>query len=476
MKQVSTVLLACVILVLKMTTLSSCANIIPPQGGPRDSLPPVLVSAVPRDSAVNVFPKVATLVFNEYITLQSAYSNIIISPIPGTNFPPQIDYKLRTITIKFKDSLEKNTTYSINFGNAIQDVNESNIARNFVYAFSTGPKLDHNTYRGKIMMAETGKPADSSGLIVILHRNLDDTAVRKSDPRYYAVLNGKGEFTFNNLPDGKFAVYAVASRFTKKYTDSTDLFAFRDAPVDINANTPMDTLWAYEEVKRPPARSGPASAAVSVARTGSNRNQDTRLRYSVEGGSAPQDILGPLRLTFIRKLFAFDSTRIRLYDTNYNPVKDYSVRLDSGRLKLALQNNWKPGAEYRLIIAKDAVADSLGITLSKPDTLRFFAKKETDYGSLRIRFQNLDLSKNPVLQIVKEGVVIDSAALTTPDFQRKLFNPGNYEMRILFDRNKNNKWDPGHFPDPKRQPEVVFLITQPLAVRSNWDNDVNVVL
>ncbi|TAH08941.1 MAG: hypothetical protein EAZ12_07210 [Sphingobacteriia bacterium] len=84
--------------------MSSCANIIPPSGGARDSLPPMLLSALPKDSAVNTNPKLITLNFNEYITLQNVNENLIVSPTIKNN--PIIDYKLRSVTIKLKDSLD----------------------------------------------------------------------------------------------------------------------------------------------------------------------------------------------------------------------------------------------------------------------------------------------------------------------------------------------------------------------------------
>lgn len=473
MKQLSTALLL-LFIVMKMMAVSSCANILPPSGGLRDSLPPRLVSAIPRDSAVNVNTKTITLVFDEYITLQSAFTNLIVSPIPGSSNPPQVDSKLRTITIKLKDTLEPNTTYSFNFGNAIQDVNESNVAKNFVYAFSTGPKMDYNTYRGKVIIAETGQaPKDSASVIVILHRNLNDTAVAKDNPRYYATLNGKGEFLFHNLPEGNFAAYVVSNRFTKKYTDSTEMFAFRNTPVVIGPGTPRDTLYAYEEAKR----RAPGAAAASIRPLAGGRTEDRRLRYTgenVENGM--QDLLNPLRLNFNRKLFSFDSTKIVLSDTNYVPLKDYSVTLDSTRTKVTISNNWKEGFYYRVLVAKDAVADSIGTTLAKADTIHLGTKRESDYGAVRIRFENLDLSKNPVLQIVKDDKIIDSAALTSNNFQRKLFRPGSYDLRILYDANKNGKWDPGQFPKNKHQPEIVFLVQGQLSVRANWDNDLKVNL
>jgi len=471
MKRSFTYFFILVCLVLRVVTLSSCANIIPPSGGPRDSLPPKLVSALPRDSAVNVTTKNITLTFNEYVTLQNT-GDLIVSPAPSPQNLPAIDYKLKNVTVKLKE-LDTNTTYSLNFGDIIRDVNEGNIAKGFTYAFSTGKTIDYNTYSGKILLAEMGKPQADSSLIVILHRNLDDTAVKKVYPRYYTRLNGKGEFTFRNLPPGKFAVYAVSNRFTKKYDDSTDMFAFRSNPVTISANTPRDTLYAYEEVKRTVK---PPSSTSGIRPSAGNKEADKRLRYTGNLDNGQQDLLSNMVLTFNRKLAKFDSSKFVLYDTGYHKLNDYSFSLDTSKTKVTLQYKWKEGAPFRLLIAKDAVADSAAVTLSKADTVRFFAKKETDYGSIRLRFPNLDLSKNPVLQLVQNDKLVESIPLTQPDFQRKLYRPGTYDVRILYDANKNGVWDPGKFFGEKRQPEIVYLVPKQVAIRANWDNEVTITL
>jgi hypothetical protein len=95
--------------------------------------------------------------------------------------------------------------------------------------------------------------------------------------------------------------------------------------------------------------------------------------------------------------------------------------LDTGKTKVSLSYKWKESTPFRLIIAKDAVSDSAGITLAKADTIRFITKKETDYGSIRLRFTNLDLSKNPVLQFVQNENVVESFRLNQNDLIRKLY-------------------------------------------------------
>ena len=154
---------------------TGCANIVPPLGGPRDSIPPKLVFVTPRDSSKNFTANKIVFNFNEYIDPKDVRTELIVSPVP--KLEPIVDAKLRTLTIRIKDTLQPNTTYSFNFGNAIRDVNEGNILRGFTYVFSTGRYIDSMTFTGNVLVANTGK-ADST-LIVMLHKNLDDSAVVK---------------------------------------------------------------------------------------------------------------------------------------------------------------------------------------------------------------------------------------------------------------------------------------------------------
>jgi len=125
-----------------------CAQIGAPTGGPRDTIPPRLVNASPKPNSINVTGNKITLTFNEYVNLKEPQTNVLISPFPKRQ--PQVDYKLKTVTVKLKDTLLPNTTYSINFGKAIVDVNEGNILKDFVYVFSTGNIIDSFKLAGKV--------------------------------------------------------------------------------------------------------------------------------------------------------------------------------------------------------------------------------------------------------------------------------------------------------------------------------------
>jgi hypothetical protein len=438
---------------------TACANIIPPSGGARDSLAPVLIGAFPKDSATNVSPKQVTLTFNEFVTLQNAQENIIISPTIKST--PRFDYKLRNVTVVFKDTLDANTTYTILFGDAIKDVNEGNIAKNFKYTFSTGNKIDDFSYSGKVLLAEKGK-VDST-LIVLLHRNLSDTAIIKEKARYYTRLNGKGEFKFYNLAAGDYRVYVLPNDFTKKYDDSTKLFAFRSQVLTVSKSDITDTLYAFEAVKK------------TEKQNNSTAKDDKKLKYSTNLETGVQDLLTPLEISFNRKLKKIDTSGIQLKDTLFKRVTDYTIETDTIKNIVRIKYGWRENNNFRLVFDKQAFTDTAGINLPKADTIRFSTRKEIEYGSIRLRFTNLKLNQNPVLQFIQSDKLIESIPLNNSELFRKFFRGGTYEMRILYDTNKNGIWDTGNFKS-KKQPEIVQLITKPLSVKSNWDNEVTINL
>jgi uncharacterized protein (DUF2141 family) len=443
--------------------ITGCANIIPPGGGPRDSIAPKLVVALPKDSATNVHTKNFLLSFDEYVTLQGLQENLIVSPTVKNT--PIIDYKLKNVTIKFKDSLEENTTYTLDFGKALVDVNESNMARGFRYIFSTGNNIDNATYDGHVVIAATGK-IDST-LIVVLHNNVNDTSIYKNTPRYYTRVDGKGNFSFRNLAPGTYAAYVIPTNFSRKYDDSTNYFGFLNEQVLVTEKTKSDTIYAFEEFKK-------TEKKIYATTNNKDTKEDKRLKYNASFNNGEQDLLGPLELTFAKKIILKDSGAIKLVDTNFVSKEDFTLTLDSTATKLSIGYNWPAGEPFKLMLPKGSVTDSLGNATAKSDTLSFYTKKEIDYGLIKFKFPTIDTTRHPVLQIIERNEVIDSYPLSSNQLIIKRYKPGSYELSILFDTNKNGIWDTGSFKLNKKQPEIVIEIPKPISVRNNWDNEITV--
>lgn len=457
---ITVVLIACFISFL----VTGCAQIGAPTGGPRDSIPPELVSATPKLLSTNFNGNKITLVFNEYVDVKDVQTNVLVSPYPKTN--PQVDFKLKTVTVKLKDTLLANTTYAINFGNAIQDNNEGNPFRNFTYVFSTGNTIDSLQLGGQVIIAETGKK--DSTIIAMLYRNVDDSAVQKRKPNYIAKLDSSGNFKFTNLSAGSYKVYALKDGDGgKTYNSKIELFGFADKEVIVSDSSAPITLYAFEEekdIKKTPVTATPKTGAQA----------DKKLKYTSSLSSNEQDLLTNLLLTVNHPLKTFDPRKIILTDTNYNKIIS-TITLDSTQKIIQINAKWIEENHYRLLVSKDAFSDSTGTELAKSDTIKFTTKKTADYGSIVLRFSNLILADRPVLQFVKDQEIYRSVAITGTIWSDKLFPPGDYELRILFDTNNNGKWDPGNYGQ-KLQPEKAITLDTKLNIKANWDNERDVKL
>ena len=448
-------LVVIVLCYLVAITGSGCAQIGAISGGDKDTLAPVLVSSSPKIPATNITGNKITLTFNEYVDVQELQNNLIVSPYPKNM--PDVGSKLKTVSIKLKDSLLPNTTYSIQFGNAIRDVNEANPAKDFTYVFSTGKSIDSLSLSGKVIIAETGKT--DSTIIVMLYRNAADSSVQKNKPNYITNVKSDGSFIFHHLPKEDFSLYALRDGDGgKTYNSKSELFAFADKPVSIADSTAPVTLYVFEEEKKDKALS-----VVVKPKTAAQK----KLRYSNKFGNERQDLRTYLQLSFNNKLKSIDSTKIILTDTNYNPIAA-SLSIDSNLL--VLKTKWAEDADYRLIIPKNAVTDIADSSLTKTDTLKFKTKSSADYGNVVLRFKNIDFTKHPVLQFTQDNAIKESFAITGKEWTYKLFPPGEYEIKILYDDNNNGKWDPGSY-SKKLQPEKVIALPKKFTVRENWDNE-----
>ncbi|MEP7257548.1 MAG: Ig-like domain-containing protein [Flavitalea sp.] len=472
-KQVVSFLLTIVIIVSAITSQSGCASIIPPTGGPRDTLPPFLVRVNPPDSTKKFVGKKIIFEFDEYVQLDNIQQNLIVSPMP--KILPIVQSKLRNITIELKDTLEENTTYSLDFGNALKDLNEGNPYRNFTYLFSTGQQLDSLQLSGKVFVAETGK--SDSTMIVMLYKNSDDSAVIKERPRYIARVKADGSFRFHNMGAGTFSIYALKDEGARRYQSKEQLFAFADSTVATQSMKNDIVLYAFTE-KEKKAKSNVSTITPGVKAGGKKNNEDAdrylKVQTNLSGNQL--DLLSNLSITFSAPLLSFDSSKLQLLNEAFEPIKTYTLERDTGNKKITVIYPWTENTSYHVILDSLVARDTLGKRIARIDTVNFQTKKESEYGLVRLRFLNLDLKKHPVLQFIQTDQVKFSHVFKNNQFDAKLFTPGEYEIRLVYDDNQNGEWDTGEFFGKRLQPEKVQLIPRKLNIKANWDNEVDIQL
>ena len=227
--------------------LQQCANMVTPSGGPKDTLPPVVTEAIPENHSVNFNSKKIEITFDEYITLENAKQQVLISP--PLNEKPDIKLVNKTVVIRFKEALKSNTTYTINFGDAIKDLHEGNAFKNYIYSFSTGEILDTLAISGQLLSANDKKPIEDA-LVTLYYGDSEglDSLPLTSTPHFITKANKEGHFVFNGLPDKKFQVFAIKDVNANSYFDlPNEQVAFLDTLVTAPASNLSLYMFTEED-------------------------------------------------------------------------------------------------------------------------------------------------------------------------------------------------------------------------------------
>ncbi len=225
-----------ILLFLSVFLLTHCANMVTPTGGPKDITPPKVAEATPENHSVNFTGKKLEISFDEYVTLENASQQVLFSP--PLNEKPDIKLSNKTVVIKIKEELKPNTTYSIDFGQAVKDLHEGNIFKDYIYTFSTGEQLDTLTITGKILDAENQKPVEK--MFVTLYSYPDSIpndslflqpTLRKPD--FITRSDKDGKFQFHGLPNRRFLIFAIDDVNSNLYYDMpNEKVAFIDTLIE----------------------------------------------------------------------------------------------------------------------------------------------------------------------------------------------------------------------------------------------------
>lgn len=222
--------------------LYSCASIGRPEGGPLDEAPPVFLGSTPDMGATNVNKTKITLHFDEFIKLENTAEKVVISP-------PQLQQPIirpigKRVVVSLEDSLKANTTYTIDFGDAIIDNNEGNPLGDFTFTFSTGDVIDTLAMSGVVLNANDLEPIKN--ILVGLHGNLNDSAFMKEPFIRVARTDSRGLYTIHGIAPGKYKIYALQDADQNyMFSQKNERIAFMDSVYipTIEERIKQDTIW-----------------------------------------------------------------------------------------------------------------------------------------------------------------------------------------------------------------------------------------
>jgi len=510
-------------------SIINCAKKASPTGGPKDTIPPVLISASPKLNTTFFDKEEVKFIFNEYVKLDDIDKQLIISPplkIGGYKLHPTMSAS-KKITLSIIDTLLENTTYTFNFGEGIKDYNEGNKMSFFSYTISTGAEIDSLNLKGIIKDALKMKPDDFISLqLYPVDSSYNDSAIYKRKPFYVASTLDTTVFEFKNLKEGKYELIALKDFSNNYFFDQNiDQIGFLNTPV----NLPLDSIielkmfkektlfsWAnpffinnhhighgyygdYENQKFKLISNVPKSFEFLINK---NRESDT-LNYWFKGIETDslkfeypikdtiktelvnfknpikdsliltQITIGAIDLTDIFKIksnlpiVSSDSSlvKIRKKDSTLVPAK---IKIDKNYDRVEIDFKLIPNDMYDIQLLPNTLKDFWGNT---HDTLnyRVSTKKVEDYGNIFIQLIYEDSSEF-ILELLKDNKVIRSYNKPVEDsnYSFKLLNPGKYFLRLIKDNNNNDKWDTGNYLK-KIQPEEVIYYPFELELRANWD-------
>lgn len=514
--------------------LFSCARVGSPVGGDKDTLPPKVVGSNIDTSRVNVPRDIRELRidFDEYITLKEINRQLIISP-PLRKMTKIIPSGLanKYLLIKWDDTLQANTTYNFNFGNAIQDNNEGNPLRYYNFAFSTGEKIDDLYISGELkdLMAEETSVSTEKDLVVGLYTAKDSMDYRQK-PYYITKADPDGYFELNYLSPGTYRILAFEdgnsnsvydagkenvaflkepvvldknisglnltlypSRKAVKYMEMKEapggiLMTFEGNPQTVNVLSLNEKLQDYKVTHKPKSDSVHIWFDAQKQDVGISASEN--LRFSYDDGLKKDSVSLFYRYNTRNELtlsnnkgnllapgdgFTISSNYIidSIQPEKWTLVSDslsqpFTARInENNRFEVNIQSEFKEGKKYSLTVPRESLS-SFYVSVPKSYRFDFEADKTENYGSLVLTLDNIPENTFWLQLLTDNNKIAYSSTGKTAVFTFNALKPGRYKARILVDNNENGIWDSADLLTDEFA-EDVYILNKTIEIRPLWE-------
>lgn len=502
--------------------LAGCANITTPTGGPKDIIPPETVFTIPEDKQTNFKGKSIVLEFDEYVKLNNAKEEIIISPSPGKD----VQYKLKgkRVTVTPAEPWKDTTTYSIRFREGIQDITEGNSPLNLKIAFSTGDKIDSISVNGKITDLLTGEPIEK---VTVAIYPQDTFNIVRDSPNYFTRTNKRGVFLIENIKSGDYHIYAFDDKnknlkletrnerfgfISKKLSLQENIDSLRIGMIKLDTRKPkINTIRTIGSVTRlkinkevvsfkikdtleitsgfginqseiniwyPETREDSLKISLSVIDS-LNYSADssffikkkgkeiidkfsyvmTEPQVETETGNFNVSITYTKPVTYIN----LDSLYIQLDSVNNVKFENTDLNIDELHRKITLTKTldkkiFKQEEEPKLIL----YAGKGFLTTIEKDSSRMSKRDIISYWPELtgiIYIETQTSEQHFIIQLLNTKGQIIRSIRDTKKYSFKNLNPEDYQIRIIIDKNNNGQWDPGNILEYKEPEKILFYTT-----------------
>ena len=514
--------------------LFSCARVGSPVGGDKDTIAPQVVGSNIDTSRVNVPRNIGELRidFDEYITLKEINKNLIISP-PIKKMKKILPSGManKYLLIKWDDTLQANTTYSFNFGNAIVDNNEGNALKYYNFAFSTGDKIDDLYISGEVksLIANKETKTEEKNLVVGLYQ-VKDTMNYRQKPYYITKADPDGYFELNYLSPGKYRILAFEDTNANSVFDAgkENVGFLKDEIVldqsisglKINLNPSKKTL-KYVELKENPggilmtfegnpemvkvlslteklqdykvthtAKSDSVNIWFDAKKQNIGIAQSENLKFSYDNGAKKDTVsifyryntknemtvsnskgslLPPNQGFAITSNYFIDKIQPEKWTLVSDSIKqDFTAKIsENNPYEIQVKSAFKEGKKYSLTVPKETVS-SFYESIQKSYRFDFEGDKTENYGTLTITIENPPTHIFWLQMLNESGDVIYSKYGKESQITFNSLKPGKYQLRILVDNNENGIWDTADFANGEFA-EDVYILDKKIDIRPLWE-------
>ena len=518
-------------LIFLVLSFSQCAKKGRPDGGPIDEDAPIFVTANPPYETINFDKKEINIYFNEYIKLKDLNKQLIISPPLNPENPPLISPQgtpSKFINIKILDTLKENSTYIFDFGNSVQDNNESNTLERFKYIFSTGNYIDSLSLSGNVKNAFISKSVEDIKLLLYrLDSSYTDSAVYNRKPDYVTSSLDSSNYQFTNLRKGNYLLVALDDvRSDYIFNPETDKIGFLNDTITLPRDSIINhTISIFKEELPYIFRRGkeirkgqlifgykgkPKNLTVeTLSAVPDNfktiifpeKGKDTlnlwhsliekdSLIFKISDNIISDTVTVKLRKKELDSLKVNEITGgiLNLKDTLFFLTNNPVVSIDTSRInfkqsdcitfpyeafiskkenKIGFLFEKKYKKSYKINLYPNALTDIFNTTNDTISSL-FRTRGTEDYGEISVTIQNP--KKIPViiqLTDINDATIVQETCSENKNISFDLLIPQKYKIRIIYDSNQNGIWDTGSYLE-KKQPEYVEYFPETQEVRANW--------
>lgn len=431
--------------VTALALMTGCASVSSPEGGPKDVAAPTLESSNPKDQQLNVSTNTVTLLFDEEVQQNNLNRELLITPNLENRY--RVKSNRNELQLIFEKPLQDSTTYILNFRKGIQDITEKNIAEGLQLAFSTGSFIDSSRVSGTVVNILTAEPMKET--IVALYPANDTLSIRKNKPYYQSETNASGEFTFTNIREGAYRIYALQDQNNNSiYDNENERIAYLHTPIKITPEQQQVTLQMTRIDTKPPVLlqreryadrfSGTYSEGVQSANIRNAAKPNDTLTYKMEPDGKTIQLFKTKNFTGGRALFAaVDSSGNTSLDTiQVEFTTRYPQNIRGAQLKV-LNNrdntNYRPGQTLTIEFQTPVrVSGASPVTIATDSitrtALKYPGELRLDKTATEISFTvpKLETRTSPYTIVLDSSQIIplEGPALSLPELQFQISETG----------------------------------------------------